>query len=321
MVWGAAEADHMPSQDPGGDTAGRDRHLTFLTEAQASRVRMLVRQAFAERGREVEVFAGHVRDDHGAEFGLWNVAVSCRDEPEGERAWPRVVARHVESVIAAADTADVFAGLSAEEVRSRTYAKLWPVTAFPQRGRFRYMREIAPGLLDSLVLDLPDSVAGISDSEVERFGGLDGLREAGLANLRALPVEERQRMDAPDGGNFEVLLGQSVYTASRVLVMPDLLRQMLGPVDAGYGVLAAMANRHQVALHVIRDRSVLPSISHLARFAVLGYSGSLGRLSPDVYWWRDGAWQRISEADGKGAVRVHVSAELGRVLDEVGCEY
>jgi hypothetical protein len=30
-----------------------DAVLTFLTHAQADRVRMLVRQAFAERGREV----------------------------------------------------------------------------------------------------------------------------------------------------------------------------------------------------------------------------------------------------------------------------
>jgi hypothetical protein len=60
----------MSAQDTAGVSDGRDAYLTFLTEPQASLVRMLVRQAFAERGREVLVLGGHVRDDRGTQFGL-----------------------------------------------------------------------------------------------------------------------------------------------------------------------------------------------------------------------------------------------------------
>jgi len=179
------------------------------------------------------------------------------------------------------------------------------------------MRELAPGLLEGLALDLPDAVVTFGDQHVEQFGGLAALREAGLANLRALPVEQHERLDAPGGGHFEVLLGESVYTASRVLAMPELLRVLLGPVDTRHGVLAAVAHRHQAALHVIRDQSVIPSINDMAMFALVGYSDSAGSLSPNVYWWRDGTWQRISEVDAEGGIRVTVGDELLRVLEDV----
>ena len=55
--------------------AGPDEALTFLSVPQATDVRILVRQAFAEFGIEVTVLAGHVIDDAGRQFGLWNVAL------------------------------------------------------------------------------------------------------------------------------------------------------------------------------------------------------------------------------------------------------
>ena len=71
----------------GGGGSNWDDHLPFLTVAEADRVRFLVRQAFAGYGREVVVHAGHLRDDQGGEFGLWNVAAACHEAPRGEPAW------------------------------------------------------------------------------------------------------------------------------------------------------------------------------------------------------------------------------------------
>jgi hypothetical protein len=48
-------------QDARGDGGAGD-HLPLLTRAQARGVRMLVRQAMADRGREVVVSGGHVHD-------------------------------------------------------------------------------------------------------------------------------------------------------------------------------------------------------------------------------------------------------------------
>jgi hypothetical protein len=68
----------LPGVESDGD---RDDHLPLLTRAQARRVRMLVRQAMAERGREVVMSGGYVRDDHGTVFGSRNIAAVCRNDP------------------------------------------------------------------------------------------------------------------------------------------------------------------------------------------------------------------------------------------------
>lgn len=299
-----------------GEDACQDEHLTFLTTRQAGLLRMLVRQMFAEQGREVTAYADHVRDDSGARFGLWNVAVACFDEPRGERAWPRVVAEHVRRVLADIDR-DVFAGLRPAQVRARTYARLMAAAAVPDLTWFRYARPVAPGLLELLAFDLPDSIVTFRDQDAERFGGAAALRQAGLTSLRALPVEHHERMTAPDGGHFDVLLGESVYTASRLLVMPDLLAGLLGRVNLRHGVLVAAPNRHQAAVHVIRDQSVIASINLMAGYALEAFRSAAGSLSPNVFWWRDGRWEQISRLEPDGGISVLVGAELGRTLEQL----
>lgn len=70
-----------------------DEVLSFLTRSEAQQVRVLVREAFGERGREVIVYADHVVDEGGVQYGLWNVAAACRSAEGGRRPgltwWPR----------------------------------------------------------------------------------------------------------------------------------------------------------------------------------------------------------------------------------------
>ena len=58
----------------------------------------------AERGRETMISGGHIEGDGPTYFGLWNVAVACHEDPRGERAWAKIVARHADVVTAAAST-------------------------------------------------------------------------------------------------------------------------------------------------------------------------------------------------------------------------
>jgi hypothetical protein len=147
---------------------------------------------------------------------------------------------------------------------------------------------------------------------------LQQILEIKLANLCALPLEQRKHITTPDGGTFEVLLGSSVYTASRVLVMEDLLAQALGPeTDARYGVLAAMATGNQVAIHVIRGRSVVPSLRQMARFALAGFSDGTGPLSPNVFWWQEGRWAQLTQWETDGSVRIIDNPELIRTLQRI----
>lgn len=52
--------------------------------------------------------------------------------------------------------------------------------------------------------------------------------------LEALPAPGHLRLDRA-GGNLEVIYGESLYTASRLLVLPDLLTRVLGSSDTPYG--------------------------------------------------------------------------------------
>lgn len=93
-----------------------DPDLPFMSVGQASRIRSLVRTAFAENGHDVTVFSDHVRDDLGRVFGLWNVASACGADPAGETAWPGVVGAHVLGLLATIGR-DIFAGMAESQVR------------------------------------------------------------------------------------------------------------------------------------------------------------------------------------------------------------
>jgi hypothetical protein len=296
------------------DRSGPDSYLPFLTAVQADRVRYLIRQAFAERGRETTVFADHLRDDQGAEFGLWNVAAACHNDPRGEPAWPGITAEYVSSLVEGIDH-NALVTLTPQEAQSRVYVKLTPADAFPSRHGLSYLDETVPGLLEALVIDFPGTAVSLSDSEVARLGGKAVLREAGLARLRALPPLQHKHLAAPDGATIEVLHGESVYTASRVLVMDDLLNQTPGAgTGTPHGVLAAMATRNQIAIHLIRGRSAVPSLKLLARFALAGFTDGIGRLSPNVFWWRDDHWAQVTQLDTDGTIRVLDNPDLTSII-------
>ena len=154
------------------------------------------------------------------------------------------------------------------------------------------------------------------EQDVERFGGIDVLRDAGLGNLRILPVEHRELIESPEGGHFRVLSGSSSYTSSRILTL-DRLADLLYP-DAAmpHGVLAAMPNRHEVGVHLIRDDAVVPSLVNLATFAWKGTVSSPGPLPPNVYWVNRDRFQEVAVCDGKG-VEFRFSPEFKAVMEEL----
>jgi hypothetical protein len=292
-----------------------DADLPFITVGQVSRVRSLVRTAFAENGREVTVLGDQVRDDRGGVFGLWNVASACGSHPGGEQAWPRVVGAHVRGLLAAIGH-DSFAGLSRAEARARTYARLYRVGEVSP-DVFGYGTEVMPGLLELLAFDLPETVTMMRDVDVERFGGAGALREAGLANLRAVPIGQTERVTTEDGDSFDLVTGNSVYTASLALILPDVLSRLDDGVAGPHGVLACVPAHRQLAVHIIRDMSVLPSLQLMARLAVNLHDSAVGPLSPSVYWRRDGTWEAVSRPGLDGEIKIILSRDMRGLLDQL----
>jgi hypothetical protein len=302
-----------------GELGEKDAYLPFLTRAQADRVRALFRQAMAERGRETTIRGGHIEGDGPTYFGLWNVAVACHEHPRGERAWPRIVARHADIVAVAASTNidEELAGCTPGQLPGRVYAHIVPRRAMGgSRPLPRYARELAPGLTEMFVLDQPKTVAYLGDSQVERLGGAAAVRAAALTSLRLLPPVTVHHVREPGGGHCDFILDESAYTADRLLVLPHMLSQLRGDARAPHGVLTCMPTRQMVMFHVIRDVStLLPSLELMAQMGYTRFSGGRHRLSPDVFWCRDRVWQQLTFGAPGGKLTVRVDGEFADVLD------
>ena len=292
-----------------------DEAFPFFTGDQAARFRELARQGFAEAGLEVTVHPDHVVDDAGTQFGLANLAAQCHNAARGEREWREITATHTARIVRGMDAPSPFESMSRAELLASTYLRLMP-TADLAPMRADYARKVGDGISEVLNVDLPETVVTYLDEHIDRFGPIEDLRRAGLANLRQVPIDEHQRVASPQGAALDVVMGDSVFTASKLLVLDEVLAQ-LGVTDVHEnGVLVVAPFRHQLAFHAIRDATAVSAVHGLELFARLGHNGSPGPLSPHVHWWRGGELRRITE-HGPDGVQVYVDEDLTEVFNRV----
>jgi hypothetical protein len=292
-----------------------DEALSFFDAAEADRFRTLVRAVFAERGLEVTVLADHLVDADGRQFGLWNLAAACHAESR-ERRWRGVVEEHVTRLLSSMDGPDLLGEMTPEQAAGQVYVRLYEAAGLPDTLDFSYATEPMPGVVELLAIDFPETVSLLPAHEVERLGGAAALRAAGLENLRRIPDLDHQVLPGPNGIRLDVVTGDSVFTASLAVLLPELLQRVLGTSDAPDGVFVALPFRHQLVLHVLRDAGAVLSLNALAGFAVDGFGEGIGALSPWVYWWRDGSWQQVT-ATVDDELAVTVSPELQAVLSRL----
>ncbi|GIG38763.1 hypothetical protein [Cellulomonas phragmiteti] len=293
--------------------ATMDEALPFLTVDDAAHLRGIAADAFRRAGCEVVVHDDHLAATDGRDFGLWNLAATCHGSG-GRAAWPAVVARHVDQVLNPPPGPD---SLSPEELLDIAVLRVAAVDQLPEPvlARLGYATEVVDGLLQVLVADFPATVATLGDDDVERVG-LDRLLAAGRARLLAEPVEH-EVMELEGGARLEMLSGESVYVASKVLVLADVLRSLHGERSYPDGVLVAVPSRTDLLFHVPVDSGVVTALQTLAGGAAKMWSTAAGGVSPSVYWWRDGALTRVSRLDDEGRVAVEVHDELGAVLNRL----
>lgn len=296
------------------DAGPADEALPFFTRDQAADFRSLVGATLGARGLEVRMHPDHAEDAAGRQLGLWNLAAQCGEARR--RDWARLVAEHVDRVLASLDAPDPFDELSEDAVAAQTYARLYPEDAMPSFDGFPH-REFVPGVVELLALDLPETVTVYNAEHAARLGGWERLHAHGMRNLEDLPVEHLEQLDGPGGSTFHVLLGDSVHTASRALLLPGLASTLAGQEDAGHGWLMCIPNRHQLAWHMVRDATVIPVVSALAHFAELGHADAPSPLSPHVYWWDGTGYQQLTQVDAEGRRSVRAGPEFTEMLDEV----
>jgi hypothetical protein len=269
-----------------------------------------MRAALAEAGVEATVYADYAEDARGRKFGLGNLAAVCHNDSRGERAWRKIIESHVRAIVAGMDKQSPFETMSPSEIFAATYLRLMPAEDVLQN--MSYARQIAPDLAVVLNLDLPATVAYFTDQHVTSLG-YDALHEAGLSNLRAVPIGEHRTLEH-NGGSVEVLLGESMFTASLLLVLEHVLGRYGLKADPDLGAFVGVPNRHQLDFHVVAGARAIPSLSTLAAFTAAGYRDSAGAVSPNVYWWRPSGLRRVSTLTPDGP-RIEVDTELQTVLE------
>jgi len=283
-----------------------DEHLPYFTSAEATEFRRLVASSFARVGRDVTIHPGHVEDRTGTVFGLANIAALCRVAERSE--WPEVIDDHVATVTTPPRG---LADLSDDELRSGLYLRLARDDSVPGTEPLRYARQVAPGLLEVLSVDLPDAVATLRADEVATPGSLSKLITLGYGNLRALLDSGDVAAEVVREGrnvSFTRVTGGSFFTASLALLVRETVLRFSGEDDWGRGVLVAVPNRAELLYRLVDGRSTTPTLRTMFEAARGGFREGPGELSPNVYHVRDRRWAPVTSVDG-GRARILVRGE------------
>ncbi|NUU23954.1 MAG: hypothetical protein HOV68_20990 [Streptomycetaceae bacterium] len=270
--------------------SANDPYLPVLTVDEAARLRALALDFLARNGLEAVVEGEQLRLAGVRVMPMTNLALICRGADE--RDWPSLVEGHFTALLHPPQLPE-----DAELLRA-CRLRLLPDDYLPadvrQRG-FRYLRPVATGLDEAIMLDAPDSVRLLGDADVARVG-LDALRAAARANLVAEPVDHETEV-RPDGTVIHLLGGSSMFVASKALVLAETIRATLGHEPPDDGVLLTVPGRHLLAFHLLADAHVGTAVNDLAAFALGAFGDSPGPVSPRLYWWRAGELTSITVID------------------------
>ena len=273
-----------------------DGHMTYFTVEQADEFRRLVARSFAAVGRDVDVHPDRVVDRSGTTIGLWNIGAMCLRADEAE--WPQLIDEHVRLV---ATPARDFADVTEAELGAGLSLRLVDAGSVRDPDALGYARVVAPGLLEVLAVDLGDAVATPSREELTGRGTIAGLVALGRANLRALLDSDTVRSGTvgSDGrGRFTAVRGESLFTASLALVLPEAMERFSGDDDWGRGVLLAVPSRYELLYRPIDAADAPVALQHMVEAAFLGFQDEVGPLSPDVFWVRKQKWVQVTTSAG-----------------------
>ena len=301
---------------PRSRQARPDPDLSMLSVDEAARLRSLVAGWFAQRGTEVSIAPGYVQTDQGNKYGLWNLAARCHDDGRGPAAWPGLVDEHL-TVLLEAEQTDI-EGFTDEEFRDLLRLRLLEDQPDPDDDP-GHAPLWAPGVRRHLVLDLPTTVITPSRAELDRRGALGPLTDLAWQQTASIVVTEdleRERVEA-DGHYAWCVLGDSVFTASLALFLPDVVRRFEPGVGLDQGVIFSIPLRHQLNYRVVEHpMSVLDALLVLPQFTVAGFRDAIGPVSPSVYLWLYGEVTRLSTVDD-GQITVRPGPHLEPLLHQI----
>jgi hypothetical protein len=290
-----------------------DARLSGLTVRQSQQVRDLMRTALAERGIEVVVHADHLSTADGRQFGLHTVASLCHNAPDGEAGWPRVVGEFLDATLGQFPQEPP--PLTAEQLRAGTHLRLGMAEGMPAEWApsYRYVRQLGGGLIELLVYKEGEFVRWLRDEDVALVG-LDELITVGLRNLLAADPDHVDVLSSEQGPSYW-LHGSSGFVASKLLVLPEILRVLPGAeITPEHGVLVAVPTRHDLIITPV-DGGVVWQMARLMSLVTHEFNHGVRPLSPHLYWWCAGAVHRLTEVDRTGTLEPALPQEFLAVTE------
>ncbi|GAA1971642.1 hypothetical protein [Kitasatospora viridis] len=268
-----------------------------------------IRAEFAAQGVPVVVRGAIAFDTLGRSYGL-----AVLDEELGRLAGPGtdradLIRAHVRSLLEHTTGPSELDAAPRADLLGRLYPLLVGSAALAEGEEYLHAPEPLPGLREFLALRVPDGLSTLSAQGVAKLGNAHELRARARANLLALPIERHELADGTRGGEFHVLSGLSVLTASRILVLEQLFEQLTGRPVPDKGLLAAVPSAQELLFAPVDDH-IASVFGTMLRYRALPADQQAAELSPHVYWWRGGQLTPQTAIGPGGRLRVAMEAEF-----------
>ncbi|GLZ13284.1 hypothetical protein Acsp04_35190 [Actinomadura sp. NBRC 104425] len=152
------------------------------------------------------------------------------------------------------------------------------------------VRPLAPGLLESVVVDLPDAISPLHKSAL---GGMTADEAFARALAQSVDGEPHHIMTRElYGVPLTHISGEHRYVGAHVHV----LKRYVDPAASPHGALVAFPIPELLLVHPIGRTQIFSALHAMQALAARHVEVGEKALTPQVYWWRPGAYEALDEA-------------------------
>ncbi|GLW63972.1 hypothetical protein Arub01_22160 [Actinomadura rubrobrunea] len=245
--------------------------------------------------------------DRGYEAALPDAGTAVVTAPDGKqvkvdvREWRRHAGRNSMAALPgiAAEFVERFetdvrrAGASLEDGGSNSgglRVRIYPEDAFPEEVRDALVvRPLASGLLETVVVDYPDSIVPLQKSALDGRSVDEAFAEALARSVDGEPhhIMTRELYGVP----LTHIGGEHRYVGAHVHV----LKRYVHPDKAPHGALVAFPIPELLLVHPLGKAPVFAAMEAAQALAARHVEVGEKAISPQLYWWRPGAYEELDE--------------------------
>ncbi|EFV14079.1 hypothetical protein [Segniliparus rugosus] len=272
----------------------------------------LVADSFAQHSLRASVNGEETLVTGGQTYRTREVMDACADAGDPD-FWPEVVDRWVSNIVAVRNmptTIEFDQSDMLSKVRTRI---ITPAFAEDLEAEHRYRKPLVGELIAVLGVELPQVTAVLTDEEIAGHDleplWAQGQRASNYLQVQPQPVPNSQY-------DLKFVLGDTVFISGKVLDFPSLLESLIG--EARHGVLFSVPAANILIWHVPRESAAaLRAMDELGQSTWLTFKDTPAPLSPEVYFWHEGQYSRVTFLDGDGVRQRDPQTPFWGVLDDL----